>query len=284
MLFSGLVRTLTVVLGLLVALPSFAQSILFSTAQPGAIDGPGGTTTAFTDGDVVSINPATGIGTIFLAEDTINPPGLPDMDALYVTPEGNVVFSTQSGSASFAFEDDQLVQYDVTTGTLSVFFDFGGLITTNGDSDIKGFHVLPNGNFLLANQSDYTLASQNFSNGDIVEYDPVNQTASLYFSESLFGGDDIWVRSVGLLGNGNLLLSAFNEDTGGAITLGGLTFGRGDLVEYDRANDVATLLVSVAVFGGATEDFDAVHAVPLPAAAWLLLSALGLLGRRSHRG
>ncbi len=271
---------------LAVALPALGQDIAFSTASPGAIDGPTGPgTTQFGDGDVVFMDPASGIGSIFLLADTINDGGLPDLNALHITSSGTVIFSTQSGAAGYDFQDDELVEYNPVTDTLSLYYDFGDLITTNADVDIDGFHVLSNGNFLISNTSDFTLDGQDFLNGDIVLFDPSTESASLLFSEGLFGGDDVWVRSVSMLGNGNLLFSAFNEDTGGDMTVGGLTFGRGDVVEYDLASGLAGLYVESSVFGGATEDIDAlsVAAIPLPGAVWLFLSALAVMVRPLRR-
>ena len=278
-----LTRVVSPVLLVLASSPVLAQGLMFSTSSPAAIDGPNGPgSTQFNDGSVVHINPNSGIGTIYLLDQTINDGGLPDLNALYVFDDGSIVFSTQSGAAGYAFDDDELVQYDPVTDTLSLFYDFGGFMTTNADEDIDGFHLLPNGNFLISNVSDFSLDGQDFRNGDIVLWDPIAETAAPFFDESLFGGTDVWVRSVSMLDNGNLLLSAFNEDTGGSISLGGLTFGRGDVVEYDLTSGTASLYMSVAVFGGATEDIDALSTtvIPLPAAVWLLLPALALIGRR----
>jgi hypothetical protein len=144
---------------------------------------------------------------------------------------------------------------------------------------------MQDGSFLISNTTDFSLDGQDFTNGDIVRWDPVGESASLIFDEALFeGSDDIWVRSVSMLQNGNLLLSAFNEDTGGTMTLGGVTFGRGDLVEYNSSTGLAGLVLDSAIFGGATEDIDAVSVIPLPPALWMFVSALALLGRLGRRG
>ena len=272
-------------LTVITSFPVMAQSFFFTTAQPGAVDGPGGTTTAFSDSDIVNFNGATSTGTIYLDDAVINDTTIPDMDALYILDNGNPIFSTKSSGAGFPFQDDLLVEYDITTDTLSVFFDFTGLITTGADADIDAFHLMPDGTFLISNISDYVLDSQSFEDGDIVHYDPVTATATLVLSEDLFSGDDdIRVTGVSVLDNGNLLLSAFNTDTGGDITLGGATFGRGDLVEYDLLTGVGSVFIDGSIFGGATEDFDGIHAglpavlIPIPGAIWLLLSGLGALG------
>ena len=259
---------------------ALAQSIQFSTTQPGSVDGPGNTTTSFSDSDIVLFNPASGIGTIYLRGNVINDDDIPDIDALFVRANGNPIFSAKTGAAGFPFQDDMLLEYDVATDTLSIFYDFAGLITTGSDADIDAFHLLDDGRFLISNISDYTLDSQTFEDGDIVVFDPVQQTASLLLDEDLFDGDDdIRVTGVSMLANGNLLLSAFNTDTGGDMTLGGTTFGRGDLIEYNLLTGMGSLFLDVSIFNGATEDFDGVHVVvPLPAAIWMMLSGLGLFG------
>ena len=283
---------------------STATSLIFSTSTPESVPGPGATTTTFADDDFVRWDFGTDTGTVEIEGSDINPnptnpnAGLPDPNALFVRDngDGNLIFSIQTGAASFpgGFNDDDLIEYDRTSGDLSTFFSFDGLITTRGDVDIDGFHLRDDGLFLLANTSDFSLGGVDFQNGDIALYDPVSGVASLYFDEGLFGGVDARVTALSLNDNGNLLLAAFNEDTGGDLTLGGLTFGRGDLVEYDANAGTASVLFPSSNFGD-TADFDAAHLaapvpqttpVPLPAAVWMLaagLAGLGALGRRSKK-
>ena len=209
-----------------------AQAIIFSTEFPEAVDGPDGTTTAFGDDDFVRYDLSTNTGTIVVIGSTINPNpsptvGLPDPNALFVrdSGDGNIIFSVQSGSANLpgGFNDDDLIEYDRTTGNLTTLFSFDGVMTTprNRDVDIDGLHRFDDGTFLIANTFDFTLGGMDFQNGDIARYDPVTDMASLFFDESLFGGVDARITSLSLDSTGRLVLSAFNEDTGLGLMLGG---------------------------------------------------------------
>ena len=284
--------------------PAYAAAIIFSTEFPEAVDGPGGTTTAFADDDFVRYDLDTNTGTIEILGSTINPNpsptiGLPDPNALFVRDngDGNIIFSVQSGSLNFpgGFNDDDLIEYDRTTGNLTTLFSFDGVMTADGgrDVDIDGFHLLDNGNFLIANTFDFTLGGMSFRNGDIALYDPVLDTATLFFTESLFGGVDARITSLTLNDTGNLIISAFNEDTGGSLMLGGQTFGRGDLVEYDATLGSGSLFFPATNFTSGTADFDALHfvgsasppmSVPEPGTLALLTVALaGVASLRRRR-
>jgi hypothetical protein len=69
-----------------------------------------------------------------------------------------------------------------------------------------------------------------------------------------------------VLASGNIVLST--------TTLDGLTFGSGDLAEYNPGTNVATVFLDSAAFSGA-ENIDAAH-VPEPS------TGLFLGGRRSR--
>ena len=279
-----------------------AASLIFSTEQPEAVDGPNGTTTRFADDDFVRYDLDTQIGVIEITGSDINPDpspsvGLPDPNAVFVgdNGDGNLIFSLQSGSAGFpGFNDDDLVEFDRLTGDLSLFFSFDEVMVADGgrDVDVDGFHLNEDGTFLVANTFDFTLGGMDFENGDIAVYDPVTDMSSELFSESLFGGADARVTSISLTEDSKIVLSAENEDNGADdLTLGGLTFGRGDLVAYDPLTGQASLIYDAANFTSGTATFDAVHyiasvpmaPVPVPAGGVVLLTALGGLGALRHR-
>jgi hypothetical protein len=107
---------------------------------------------------------------------------------------------------------------------------------------------------ILSTDATETLGGLTFTDGDLAEYNPTTDTATLYFDEGLFSGVGEEITAVHILANGNIILST---ETG--ATLGGLTFGNGDLIEYNPTTDVGTLYFDESLFVGGDEDIDAVH-------------------------
>jgi hypothetical protein len=130
---------------------------------------------------------------------------------------------------------------------------------------------MDNGHILLSTDSDATLGGLNFTDNDLVEYDPDSDTATLYFdgSTTTLTSD---IDAVHVLENGHIVLSTKDD-----ASLGGLSFKDGDLVDYDPVNDTAVLYFAEALFSAA-EDVRSVHigpgsggnSVTLPIAHWKL--------------
>ena len=101
---------------------------------------------------------------------------------------------------------------------------------------------MDNGHLLLSNEYTAALGGVSFGPNDLVDYDPATDTATLYFD-----GDAVsftgWIDAVHLLDNGHLVLS-----TDSAATLGGLSFGDDDLVDYDPVGDSAALYFDGSLF------------------------------------
>jgi len=97
-----------------------------------------------------------------------------------------------------------------------------------------------------------------FSNGSVARYDDTTGSATLFFDEATFFGGSENVDAFELLPNGHMILSTTDP-----ATLGSLSFGNGDLVEWDPVNSVATLLFNDSNFElvGST-DTDAVAVLP----------------------
>jgi hypothetical protein len=163
-----------------------------------------------------------------------------------------IILSTDADVAilgGLGFTNNDLAGYDPGSDTAWMFFN-GGLTTLS--SDIDAVHVLQNGHIILSTKDDATLGGLSFKDGDLVDYDPVNDTAVLYFEESAFSANED-IISAYLMDNGHILLSTDSD-----ATLGGLSFTDIDLVEYDPGSDTASLYFD----GSATtlsKDIDALH-------------------------
>jgi len=254
-----------IVLLTVVASPIKADFILSTTSTEGL----GGLT--LRDGDLAEYNPVANTATLFFSEGLFS--SGEDVDAVHVLDNGHIILSTESGATlgGLSFRDGDLVEYDPVTDTASLFFDEG--LFCDGE-DIAALSVLPSGNLILSTESSARLGGLSFRDGDLVEYNPLTNTASLFFSEDLFScGEDI--DAVHVLANGNIILS-----TEGGARLGGLTFEDGDIVKYDPATNTTTLSFDEDRLQCNDEDVDAVH-VPEPATIAVLgLGSLILLYRR----
>jgi len=134
----------------------------------------------------------------FASRETNNPPDAPKLTISYACECGvvctaggsfnTITLSTDSAAilGGLSFTDKDLVEYDPATDTASLFFD-GSLTTLN--VDITALHVLANGHLILAGKGnpDVTLGGLIFQAGDLVDYDPVADTATLIFDgDALF--------------------------------------------------------------------------------------------------
>jgi uncharacterized protein YuzE len=172
-------------------------------------------------------------------------------------PSDRLVLSAQEDAnlGGLTFGDDDLADYDPPTDTATRLFDGGNLFSDNGE-DIDAVHVLANGHIVLSTEGNARLGGLSFGDDDLVAYDPSTDTTTrLFDGGNLFTNTNEDIDAVHVLANGNIVLS-----TEGNATLGGLTFGDDDLVEYDPSTDTATLLFDGGnLFSNNGEDIDAVH-------------------------
>lgn len=202
-----------------------------------------------------------------------------NIDALHVMGNGDLVMviSTTLGATlgGTTFKDGDLVLYDPKNDTASFYFEEDDHFKLT--EDIDALSILDSGNLILSTSGSATLGDLDFGNGDLVEYNPTTQTASIIFSEALFGAL-INIDAVHVNVDGTIVLS-----TAVRATLGGLTFDEDDLVIYDPTTLAATLLFDGNRAFSLQENIDAISMTPVPVsgAIWLFGSAvLGMIGQR----
>ena len=247
------------ILGAAAATPVNA-TIILSTDATETIGG-----LTFYDGDLAEYNPTTDTATLYFDENLFSSGG--DIDAIHVLDNGNIILSTASSATlgGLSFNDGDLVEYNPTTDTATLFFSES---LFSGDEDIGAVHILDSGNIILSTMDGATLGGLSFTDGDLIEYNPTTNTATLFFDGILFDGSED-IDAVHILENGNIIVS-----TVGAAMLGGLTFQNGDLAEYNPTADIATLYFSESLFSN-NSNIDGVYITTVPEPATIALLGLG---------
>jgi hypothetical protein len=253
--------------------PAHAISIILSTNAMATLGG-----LTFQQDDLVQYDPATNVATLFFNGDDEFLANDEDIDAVFLLANGNIVLSTRADATlgGLAFEPEDMVEYNVATNVASLYFD-GDAEFGIPEENIDAFDILANGNVILSTADAAILGGLSFEQEDMVEYNMLTNTASLYFdgdAEFTLAEEDI--DAFDILANGKVLLSTVS-----AATLGGLTFQPDDLVEYDPVTNVATLVLDGDIEFTADEDIDAAFVVPEPSTATLL--TLGLAGLIAYR-
>ncbi|MFK5915319.1 MAG: LamG domain-containing protein [Woeseiaceae bacterium] len=228
-----------------------SQTIILSTNNTETLGG-----LSFTDGSLAEYSPSANSSTLYFNENLFS--GNEDINAVHILANGIIILSTDNNATlgGLSFRDDDLVAYDPSNDTATLYFD-GGNLFSNGGEDIDAVYIRDNGNIILSTVGDATLGGISFTDGDLIEYNPSTDSASLFFDESNFnGGADI--DGVHILANGNILLSTTNNET-----LGGLSFNDGSIAEYNPGTDAATLYFDENLFSGGAD----INALTLPSNA-----------------
>ena len=255
-------------LSIVFASPVNATTIILSTDDT---ETQGGLT--FDRDDLVEYNPTTDTSTLYLDGDVFQ--GTADIDATHVLDSGNIILSTFANATigGLAFNPGDLVEYNPTMDTATLYFD-QDLFSQSENTNAA--YILESSNIILSTVGDATLGGLSFEAGDLVEYNPTTDIATLYFDADLFSSSEN-IDAVHVLDSGNIVLSTVD----GAI-LGGLSFTCGDLVEYNPTTDVATLFFDENNFTGSA-NIDAVYVTTVPEPTTVALLGLGslvLVGRK----
>lgn len=222
--------------------PSTTQNIILSTTGNETLGG-----LSFSDGSLAEYVASTDTATLYFNENLFS--GNADIDAVHVLANGIIILSTDNNETlgGLSFGPDDLVAYDPSTNTATLYFD-GGALFSNTNEDIDAVYIRDNGNIILSTTGDATLGGISFADGDLIEYIPSSNTASLFFDESNFsGGADI--DGVHILSNGNILLSTENTES-----LPGLAnFENGSIVEYNVSTNTASTFFDEDRFSGGAD-------------------------------
>lgn len=179
----------------------------------------------------------------------------------------NSLTCTYAGSLANGASTDITVPVTVTgsggftvTNTASVAvgaYNFDIVAGNNSDTDITQITAAPVASqerFLMSVSSLNGLTTigglSNFEDDDYIIYDPVSDTASMYFDNSALGYNVNDADAVHLMKNGHIVISA--ADAGSTVGSNTLAFEPGDLVVYDPILQTARMLFDGStLFGGA---------------------------------
>lgn len=156
-----------------------------------------------------------------------------------------------NGQGSFNDETVILVQ----GGVPSAFFeiDLG---------DLDAFHILDNGNYLLSSLTNGNVGGNTFLDGDLIEYDPINNDIVgnyLGLGEGSFTAGFADVDAATTDADGNLYFSMLSDVTL-AHAGGSLDILDGDVVRLDATTGIATIFISEAdIFDDGQGDLYGIH-------------------------
>lgn len=147
----------------------------------------------FDDGDLVRYNPGTDTASVFELNETNT--NADDIDAITVLPDDNLAFSTGNSTNTLggvAVSDGDILGYNVPGGTFSVLHSEASIFD-DGDGELNALHFDPSdGTYLISTFADETISGVAFRNGDLIRWDPASDSASLYFSEDNFLGENFY--------------------------------------------------------------------------------------------
>ncbi len=222
---------------------------------------------SFGKGDLAKYNPITDTATLYLDGSLFSGPA--DIDAVHILGNGNIVLSTVANATlgGLRFSKGDLIEYNPTTDTSTLYFDEA--LFSSAQPNIDAAYVNGNGNIILSTTGNATLGGLSFGKDDLVEYNPTTDTATLFLDGNLFSSSNEDVDAAHVLSSGNIVLSTI-----GGATIGGLSFGAGDLVEYNPMTDTSTLYFDENLFGSSA-NINGAHITSMPEPATVLLLSLG---------
>ena len=279
----------------IVAPPVASQErFLLSVSVPGNSTQIGGLA-AFENHDYIVYNPQTDVGAMFY-DNSANGYNVNDADAVHLYPNGQIAISadlaSSVGSNALAFQPEDIVVWDPILGTASMLFDgsaiFDGPIT--GNQNIDAVYVKANGRIVFSTAGPASISwpgpnTLSFNQGDIVEYNPLNGSATMLIDASaanIFGGEvqvnGIYIRVDATDADATdpvyvLTVSDANTTIGvcaGCDPAAGTAFTRDDIVEIDLTDSVNPVTqnlflgdVPLGVFTPAdsNREIDAIHVV-----------------------
>ncbi|MEZ4869434.1 MAG: Ig-like domain-containing protein [Caldilineaceae bacterium] len=151
---------------------------------------------------------------------------------------GNVLYvsSTTNGNVGFAFNDEDILRFDPSTNSWSLFFDGSDVGMTTSGADINAFDILDDGTLLINVLGTSTLPTVgSVTNADIVHFTPTSlgSTTAGTFSW-YFDGSDVGLTTSGeaidtidQLPDGRILIS-----TSGSASVTGASAADEDILAF----------------------------------------------------
>ncbi len=160
-------------------------NILLSTTSSATLGG-----LTIQDEDLAEYNPTTMTATLFFDGSTVFD-GNEDLNAFSILSNGNYLLSTATDASigGFAFEDEDIVEYNPNTMAAS-FFLIGDNVFAN-EEDVSAVHALSNGNIVLGTTGFGTIAGLSYRDNDLVLFNPNTMTASFFFDDSDINGEEL---------------------------------------------------------------------------------------------
>ena len=218
--------------------------------------------------DVAHYDPTTATATLEFEGDAVFSSDV-DVDGYHILASGNVLLSTSTSATigALSFADEDVVEYNPTSGTATMYFD--GSAVFSSDEDVDAVSISTSGDLVLSTRDNAAIGALSFADEDLVEYDVGAGTATLLLDASAVGmSADI--NAAHIESDGKILLS-----TETSATLGSVSFGDDDIVRYDPGSDTSELVFDGGtLFSSSLEDIDAIANVGAAAPP-----ASGLVGR-----
>lgn len=132
----------------------------------------------------------------------------------------------------------------------------------SGIEDLDAAHALLDGRFIFSTVTTVEIDGNSYAGTDLVLYDPVTGSASLFFDSATFPGSQLPnIDAFYLFEATSPFAGTYLLSTELPASLGSLVFRPGDVVRYDPVADVATLYFNQDLIAGtaAQKNVDAVH-------------------------
>lgn len=213
-----------------------------------------------------------------------------DFDAVYEDAT-HWYFSVQQGTTDVDYtggslenvDSNKIVRYDKASGVANIWFDAGTY--TGAGSQVDAMHIAPGGDLLLSFDDSETftvgaMGSMTLNDGDIIRV-PITEAGgvatatavpTLLLEESVVFQDNEDIEGFSYWSDDAFYL--ITESAGQFKTGAMLIFSENDVLQYNPATEVASVLITAGTFDSTNAfDLNALHVVPEPGFYALIMGA-----------